>query len=112
MRDLVARLIDARDYARLSAGYVRGIDVVSFACDQMRKDAVCFCLLIVGEACNEAAKELSELPEEIPWRQIKGMRNIIVREYWQIDERIIYNSARNEAEPLADILDRLIKDFT
>ncbi len=39
------------------------------------------------------------------------MRNILVHEYWQIDETIIYNSARNEAELLADILDRLIKEL-
>jgi uncharacterized protein with HEPN domain len=111
MRDLTGFLADARDYARRGAGYVRDIDPAAFASDQMRKDAVFFCLVIVGEACGEAAKQLRELPAEIPWAEIKGMRNILVHEYWQIDETIIYNSARNEAELLADTLDRLIKDL-
>jgi len=93
------------------AGYVQDIDATSFALDQMRKDAVCFCLVIVGEACNEAARQLKVPPAEIPWGEIKAMRNILVHEYWQIDETIIYNAARNEAEPLADLLDRLIKDL-
>jgi uncharacterized protein with HEPN domain len=66
-------------------------------------------LLIVGEACIEAAKQLTELPADIPWNEIKGMRNILVHEYWQIDETIIFKVARDEAGPLADRIDRLIE---
>ena len=29
------------------------------------------------------------------------MRNILVHEYWQIDEEIVYNVARDDAEILA-----------
>jgi uncharacterized protein with HEPN domain len=74
MRDLAAFLADARDHARRGAAHVRDIDATSFASDQMRKDAVCFCLAIVGEACNEAAKRMSRPPTNIPWAEIKGMR--------------------------------------
>lgn len=108
MPDAASCLADARDYARRGAAYVRDVDAAAFASDPMRKDAVCFCLVIVGEACNEAAKQLKELPPEIPWGEIKGMRNILVHQYWQIDDTVVYDSARNEAEPLAELLDLLI----
>jgi uncharacterized protein with HEPN domain len=108
MRTIAAFLSDARDYARRAADHVRDLDTASFASDALRKDAVCFCLLIVGEACREAAKGLRELPDDIPWAEINGMRNILVHDFWQIDTTIIYNVARNEARPLADRLDRLI----
>jgi uncharacterized protein with HEPN domain len=109
MRTIAARLADARDHARQAARYVDGIDDAVFAANAMIKDAVCFCLMVVGEACAEAVRELPAAPAEIPWAEIKGMRNILVHEYWQIDETIIYNVARDEARPLADRLDHLIK---
>jgi uncharacterized protein with HEPN domain len=70
--------------------------------------AVCFCLTVVGEACNQVANELANLPAEIPWTEIKGMRNILVHEYWHIDEAVVYNVARNEAHQLASQLGNLI----
>jgi uncharacterized protein with HEPN domain len=76
-------------------------------CDDRR---VCFCLLVVGEACIQAAKESPTLPADVPWGEIRGMRNLLVHEYWQIDDEIIYNVARREAEPLARRLDGLINE--
>jgi uncharacterized protein with HEPN domain len=111
MRSIAAFLADARDYARRAADYVRDVDQAVFASDGLMKDAVCFCLLIVGEACGEASKGPRQLPDDIPWAQIKGMRNILVHEFWQIDDVIVYNVARNEARPLADHLDRLIESL-
>jgi uncharacterized protein with HEPN domain len=111
MRLVVQRLADARDYARRAAGYVDGIGLTAFTADTVRREAVCFCLMIVGEACVEAAKQLQKLPSDIPWAAIKGMRNVLVHEYWQIDDTIIYNTARDDAEPLATQLDGAIRQL-
>jgi uncharacterized protein with HEPN domain len=46
---------------------------------------------------------------KIPWGEIKGMRNILIHEYWQIDPAIVYDVARNEAELLASLLQDVIK---
>jgi uncharacterized protein YutE (UPF0331/DUF86 family) len=35
------------------------------------------------------------------------MRNILVHEYWQIHDVIVYNVARHEASRLADQLDEI-----
>ena len=112
MRSLVSWLAEARDHARQAAIYVQAVDQFGFAADTMRMHAVCFCLTVVGEACNRAADELTNLPAEIPWTEIKGMRNILVHEYWQIDEAVVYNVARNEAQQLASQLDNLIASLS
>jgi uncharacterized protein with HEPN domain len=111
MRNVIARLTDARDYARAAAGHVNGIGLAEFSDDPLRLHAVCFCLVIVGEACMAVSKGLSDRSPEIPWAQIKGMRNILVHEYWQIDEEIVYNVARDDAEVLAAWLDRLLEEI-
>ena len=111
MRSIIARLTDARNYAREAAAYVNGIGLAPFSADSLRQHAVCFCLVVVGEACIEVSKGLSERAPEIPWAEIKGMRNILVHEYWQIDEEIVYNVARDDAEVLAAWLDRLLEEM-
>jgi uncharacterized protein with HEPN domain len=112
MRSLVARLADAKHYANAAASYVKDIGFAEFSIDPLRRQGVCFCLMIVGEACTEAAKQLSAQAPEVPWAQIRGMRNILIHEYWQIDDEIVYNVARNEAAALAARFDRLLKGLT
>jgi uncharacterized protein with HEPN domain len=111
MRSIIARLTDARNYAGEAAAYVDHIGLAEFSADSLRQHAVSFCLVVVGEACTEAAKGLAERAPEIPWAKIKGMRNILVHEYWQIDEEIVYNVARDDAELLAASLDRLLEEI-
>jgi uncharacterized protein with HEPN domain len=112
MRLLSNFLADASDHARRAAEHVEDIHLSDFVADRLRRDAVCFCLVLVGEACNEAAKRFQRLPAEIPWAEIRGMRNILVHEYWQIDDTIVYNAARHEAGPLAERLECLIESLT
>lgn len=111
MRSIVELLIDARDYARRASEYVQDGGYSAFAADQLRQDAVCFCLVVAGEACGQAARQMLMLPPEIPWAAIKAMRNILVHEFWQIDLAIVYNIAQHDAVLLADDLDGLIKQL-
>lgn len=107
MRRLAELLADARDHAQRAADYVEEIDYPTFATDQVRRDAVCYCLIVVGEACGQASRQTTRLPSEIPWGAIKAMRNMLVHEFWQIDDAIVYSIAREEAAFLARHLERL-----
>jgi uncharacterized protein with HEPN domain len=111
IRRLVEYLADASYYARRAAAYVEGIELTEFVADAMRREAVCFCLVVIGEACDDASKELMPLPPQIPWPHIKEMRNILVHEYWQIDYVTVYNVALHEASTLADDLDEIRKQL-
>lgn len=111
IRRLVELLADASYYARRAAAYVEGIELTEFVTDEMRREAVCFCLVVVGEACDGVAKELMPLPLHIPWPHIKSMRNILIHEYWQIHYVTVYNVARHEASKLADDLDEVRKQL-
>jgi uncharacterized protein with HEPN domain len=87
------------------------MEFAQFAADAIRREAVCFCLIVVGEACDRVLKEFQTVPPDIPWADIKAMRNVLVHEYWQIDDVIVYNVARNEAPRLAEQLDALVKQL-
>jgi uncharacterized protein with HEPN domain len=45
---------------------------------------------IIGEAANYISDETKEKFSEIQWRQITGLRHILVHEYFGIDSRLIW----------------------
>ena len=45
---------------------------------------------IIGEASNHISEELKALFTDIEWNSIKGMRNVLVHEYFGIDTRLIW----------------------
>jgi uncharacterized protein with HEPN domain len=103
-------LVDARNHARRAASYA-DVEFSTFASETIRRDAVCFCLIIVGEACNLLRPEIRDANTDVPWERIKGMRNRLAHSYWLIDDAIVYNVARNDASALAERLDRLVKEL-
>ncbi len=112
MPEPITLLADARDYARRAARFAEGFEYASFAADEMRKAAVCFCIVIIAEACNQIGLQHVVLPDDIPWARIKGMRNILVHSYWLTDDSIVYKVARDDVPVLADRLDRLIQEWS
>lgn len=46
---------------------------------------------IIGEAANMLTAEFQISHPETPWKMIKGMRNYIVHEYFQIDSNVVWN---------------------
>jgi uncharacterized protein with HEPN domain len=45
---------------------------------------------IIGEAANYISDETKEKFSEIQWRQITGLRHVLVHEYFGIDSRLIW----------------------
>jgi uncharacterized protein with HEPN domain len=65
---------------------------------------------IVGEAVNVLPDELTAKRPEIPWRQIAGMRNFLVHEYFNIDKAIVEDVIKNDLDPLAVAISALLDD--
>ena len=70
-----------------------GEDIVScesFAENRMCLDAVCLCVLQIGELSTVLSDEFKAKHEEIPWRQIKQVRNIIAHRYGTVDSELLW----------------------
>lgn len=52
---------------------------------EMAEDAVERNLQIIGEAANHLPVEVTEAHPEVAWPQIRGFRNILVRQYFGVD---------------------------
>jgi len=56
----------------------------------MKKYASIKQLEIIGEAANHISTATKKLYPEVEWREIIGLRNILIHEYFGVDENVIW----------------------
>lgn len=57
-------------------------------------------LEIIGEAAARLTEATRAQNPTIPWRQIVGMRNILIHGYFEVNWNQVWNVVANELEPL------------
>ena len=71
-----------------------GRDYETFRCDKDYHDVVAFRILQIGELVGELSPELrAATSNQIEWRKIKGMRNIVAHDYGNIDIEVVWQAA-------------------
>ena len=68
--------------------------------DDMMYYAVVKNIEIIGEAANMLTQEFQAAHPETPWKQVRGMRNYIVHEYFQIDDIVVWDVITNNLTEL------------
>jgi uncharacterized protein with HEPN domain len=102
------RLRDARAYAGYAKENAGGLSAGALAASLQPQHAALFDLVIVGETLNRVSAEVKSAADDIEWRLIADLRNLIVHAYWQIDFRIIADVVKDRTDPLIVKLDTLI----
>ncbi|MDE6877701.1 MAG: DUF86 domain-containing protein [Odoribacter sp.] len=90
-------------------------DFLDSATGTLLLDAVCMKLIAVGESVKNLDKltsgSLLVRYAEIPWREVMGMRDIIVHHYFEVDADIIFKTVKENIPLLKDTLERMRKDL-
>ena len=79
-----------------------------FFSDDKTFDAVMRNLEIIGEAAKKIPPDVKELFPEIAWKKISGLRDIVVHEYFGIDEDIIWDVIENKIPELKENIVKII----
>ena len=79
-------------------------------------DATCMLLIAIGESLKNLDKTTDGLLlptyPSIPWKNIKGMRDIIAHHYFDIDADQILWIVKNEISPLKIAIEFFIKELS
>ena len=79
-------------------------------------DATCMLLIAVGESLKNLDKvtdgKLLPTYPAIPWKQVKGLRDIIAHHYFDVDAGQIYWILSNELTPLQTALQYFIRELS
>ena len=89
--------------------YTEGMNFDEFREDTKTVDAVVRNFEIIGEAAARVPEEIVGVHPEIPWREMRDMRNVLAHEYFGIDEKIIWDTIRYDLPPLIPLLKILLE---
>jgi uncharacterized protein with HEPN domain len=69
----------------------KGVSANDFVKQPMMYDATVRQLEIIGEASNRLSESILTKNSSIPWAKIIGLRNMLIHEYFGIDDLMIWN---------------------
>ena len=88
--------------------YLYDVSYDLFCQERMRQDAVVRQLEIIGEASRRFSQAFQDRHPEIPWQDIIGMRHKIAHDYFEIDLRVVWDTAKSDLAALKERVKRIL----
>lgn len=107
-RDWQNRVKDVLDAIAEIREFTDEITFEEFQTDRKTIRAVLYDLAIIGEAVRSIPPEIEASHPEIPWDDVRGMRNIVIHEYFQVNLSIIWQTLQEDLVLLESSLCQLI----
>lgn len=92
--------------------FTEGLSFETYISDLKTVHAVQHNFMMIGEAVARIPEEYKQEHSQINWRQVKDFRNVIVHDYFGIDNSIVWEIIQNNlAELNAEIIKLLEQPF-
>lgn len=101
-------LIDIEKAAQKILRYAQGVNQQALLKNDEKLSAILYQITIIGEATKRLSPEIKQRHPEIPWREIAGMRDVIVHEYDQIDLDVVWDVVQSKVPELLVFLHPLL----
>ena len=111
MKDDRVYLLHVRDALEAIATYT-GAGRDAFMADRKTQDAVIRNLEIIGEAVKRLSSSLTNAHPGIPWRQIAGMRDKLVHDYFGVDLDLVWGVIERELPTVRKTVDAVLGQLT
>lgn len=84
--------------------YTEGMTLESFAADERTLDAVIRNLTVIGEAARHVPAEVQARYPQVPWAEMRGMREVVVHRYFGVSLFILWQTVEENLPPLVPML--------
>ncbi|MCD6081228.1 MAG: DUF86 domain-containing protein [Candidatus Omnitrophica bacterium] len=88
--------------------YTKDLSYEKFAEDNMVIDAVIRNFEIIGEASKNIPEEIKTSYPDIPWKEMAGMRDKVIHEYFGIDLDIVWKTIKARLSSLKESLLKIL----
>lgn len=84
--------------------FLEGVTLAEFRKSRLIVDAVVRNFEIIGEASNHVPRTIQNLYPDIPWRDMTGMRNVLIHEYFDMEDDVVWYTAKMHLPKLKEQL--------
>lgn len=106
--DQLGRLRDIREACLLVESYVAGVSSGVFFEDTEKQDAVIRRIEIIGEATAHLSEATRAQLPALPFRQMRGMRNIVAHDYGHVDVALVWKAATEKIPLIRGVLEEFL----
>ena len=78
--------------------------------DNIYKNASAMCILQIGELVSHLSEDFIIVYKDMPWKQIKGMRNIAAHGYEDFDVDILWQTLKEDLPSLHNYCEKIISN--
>jgi len=107
-REFLLRVQDMLTELAVVEETVEGLSFETFTQNRQALRAVLYSLAVIGEAVASVISDLEAAEPTMPWHQIRGMRNAVIHEYFQVDVEIVWQTTQLDLPTLKDSLQRIL----
>lgn len=97
-------LQDIHECCQKISSYSLSITYSDFCKDHKTVDAILYNLFVIGEAVKNLSGSFFEKHPDIPWKKIKGMRDIIAHQYFGLDYPLLWDIIKTKIPDLFSII--------
>ncbi len=108
-RDYILFLEDISQRAEKIANYIDGMDLDTFKEDDKTVSACIREIEVIGEAAKQIPSDIREAFGDLPWSLMAKMRDKLIHWYFEIDEEIVWNVAKDKLPQIKVRIDEIIE---
>ncbi|MGB6063393.1 MAG: DUF86 domain-containing protein [Desulfomonilaceae bacterium] len=88
--------------------FVEGMTFEDFQKDQKTLFAVTRAFEVLGEAAKKIPQTLKTERPDIPWREMAGMRDKLIDEYFAVDVKVLWKTIKEDLPSIRSAVVRLL----
>jgi uncharacterized protein with HEPN domain len=108
-RDYRDYLQDILDSINDIESFILGMGFEEFKGDRKTINAVVRSIEVIGEASKRIPRSLKAKYKGVPWREMAGMRDKLIHEYFGVDVEILWKTAKDDIPPLKQVIQNMMK---
>ncbi len=110
-REYLDYLKDIIDAINKVDAFVAGMTFETFEKDAKTNFAVIRAFEIIGEAVKNIPSSVRARHKNIPWKEMAGMREKLIHEYFGIKPRVIWKTIKEDLPTVKPLLNKMLKEI-
>lgn len=111
-RDYLDYLNDIYDTINKGIAFINEMSYEDFSKDEKTQFALIRAIEIIGEASKKIPANIKDQSQEIPWREISGMRDLLIHDYFGVNIQVVWETVQNDLPELKGKIQKFIQDLT